>query len=66
MVAQAVQILVASAALAAFVWAIWSIAERLKRKGIIVRPVSFMDSKMTEIERRYAEQSAPKDVKANE
>lgn len=64
--AQAVQILVASVALAAVVWALWSIADRLMRRGIIVRPVSLMDAKMTEIERRYAEQSVPKDETAKE
>lgn len=64
--AQVVQILVAAALLAGFVWVIWSISQRLTAKGIIVRPVSLMDAKMTEIERRRAERSAPKDVTAKE
>ena len=64
--AQVVQILVAAAVLATFVWAIWSISQRLTRRGFIVRPVSGMDAKMTEIERRYAERSAQKDATAKE
>ncbi len=64
--AQVIQVLAAATVLVAFVWAIWSISQRLTSKGIIVRPVSFMDAKMTEIERRYAERSAPKDVTAEE
>ncbi|OYX59014.1 MAG: hypothetical protein B7Y86_00870 [Brevundimonas subvibrioides] len=58
--------LIAFAAAGAFVWTIWSISQALMRRGIVVRPVSMMDARMTEIERRHTVNAARNDTTAKE
>ena len=66
MVPKVIGTLIAFAVAGVFVWAIWSISQMLARQGIIVRPVSAMDARMTEIERRHAAKAAQNELVAKD
>ena len=34
---------------------LWKVAEALRRRGVVVRPVSMMDASMSKVEKQFAE-----------
>lgn len=48
------QFVLGAAGLAVFVLVAWKISSALTRRGVVVRPVSMMDSAMTRIEKQFS------------
>lgn len=46
---------IAAPALALIATVLWKAAEALRRRGVVVRPVSMMDATMSKVEKQFAE-----------